>query len=249
MAVLIVFFSRDGAADAVRYEPCLAVVLRAQGRQLQCRKCLTPVNTMAMPCSSAALITSSSRIEPPGWITAVAPASIAASSPSANGKERVGGDHRAFGQRLGELQLARAASSPCGRDARRIDPAHLSRADADGGQILGIDDGVRLHVLGDAEGEFQVAQFGIGRRALGHDLQAHVVDHGVVARLHQKPPATVFTVRPIARGSGRPPASSSRRFFFAADDRDRFLGRIGRDDDFGEDLGDRARGRRHPAAD
>ena len=31
-------------------------------------------------------MTSSSRIEPPGWITAVAPASIAASSPSANGK-------------------------------------------------------------------------------------------------------------------------------------------------------------------
>ena len=26
---------------------------------------------MAMPCSSAALITSSSRSEPPGWITAV----------------------------------------------------------------------------------------------------------------------------------------------------------------------------------
>ena len=45
-----------------------------------------PVNTMAMPWSSAALITSLSRIEPPGWITAVAPASIATSSPSANGK-------------------------------------------------------------------------------------------------------------------------------------------------------------------
>ena len=52
----------------------------------QCRKCRVPVNTIAMPCSSAALITSSSRIEPPGWITAVAPASIATSSPSANGK-------------------------------------------------------------------------------------------------------------------------------------------------------------------
>ena len=37
-------------------------------------------------CSSAASITSSSRIEPPGWITAVAPASIATSRPSANGK-------------------------------------------------------------------------------------------------------------------------------------------------------------------
>jgi hypothetical protein len=53
----------------------------------QCRKCLTPVKTMAIPASSAALITSSSRIDPPGWITAVAPASIATRSPSANGKK------------------------------------------------------------------------------------------------------------------------------------------------------------------
>ena len=45
-----------------------------------------PVNTIATLCSSAALITSSSRMEPPGWITAVAPASIATNSPSANGK-------------------------------------------------------------------------------------------------------------------------------------------------------------------
>jgi thioredoxin 1 len=32
----------------------------------QCRKCRVPVTTIAMPWSSAALITSSSRIEPPG---------------------------------------------------------------------------------------------------------------------------------------------------------------------------------------
>ena len=41
---------------------------------------------MAMPCSFAAAITSSSRIEPPGWITAVIPASAAWSKPSRNGK-------------------------------------------------------------------------------------------------------------------------------------------------------------------
>ena len=34
-----------------------------------------PVKSIAMPCSSAAAITSSSRIEPPGWITAAMPAS------------------------------------------------------------------------------------------------------------------------------------------------------------------------------
>src|SRR5690606_4077830 len=52
----------------------------------QCLKWRTPVNTMAMPCSSAAAITSASRIEPPGWITALMPASAAASMPSRNGK-------------------------------------------------------------------------------------------------------------------------------------------------------------------
>jgi hypothetical protein len=46
-----------------------------------------PVMTMARPFSSAAAITSSSRTEPPGWITAVAPASAAESSPSAKGKK------------------------------------------------------------------------------------------------------------------------------------------------------------------
>ena len=46
-----------------------------------------PVKTMARPASSAAAMTSSSRTEPPGWITAVAPASTAASRPSAKGKK------------------------------------------------------------------------------------------------------------------------------------------------------------------
>ena len=44
----------------------------------QCLKCRIPVNTIASPASFAAAITSSSRIEPPGWITQVAPASTAA---------------------------------------------------------------------------------------------------------------------------------------------------------------------------
>ena len=33
-----------------------------------------PVKTIARPAASAAAITSSSRTDPPGWITAVAPA-------------------------------------------------------------------------------------------------------------------------------------------------------------------------------
>ena len=47
-----------------------------------------PVKTMAMPASSAAAITSSSRIEPPGWMTAVAPfAATADRRPSAKGRK------------------------------------------------------------------------------------------------------------------------------------------------------------------
>ena len=41
---------------------------------------------MAIPAASAAAITSSSRFEPPGCTTAVAPASINTSKPSAKGK-------------------------------------------------------------------------------------------------------------------------------------------------------------------
>ena len=36
-----------------------------------------PVNTIAMSCSSAAAMTSASRIEPPGWMTARMPAAAA----------------------------------------------------------------------------------------------------------------------------------------------------------------------------
>ena len=58
----------------------------------------------------------------------------------------------------------------------------------------------------------------------------------------RRPPATVFAVSPLARGSGRPPAISKPQIFLRADDGDGFLGRGGRDDDFGENLGDGARG-------
>src|SRR3989338_8610354 len=44
------------------------------------------VKIIAMPCSLAAAITSSSLIEPPGWMTALAPASAAASTPSRTDK-------------------------------------------------------------------------------------------------------------------------------------------------------------------
>ena len=40
-----------------------------------------------MPAASQASITPASRLEPPGWITELAPASIAACGPSAKGKK------------------------------------------------------------------------------------------------------------------------------------------------------------------
>src|SRR5690606_18303711 len=60
---------------------------RAVGCDGQCRKCRTPVNTIATPRSLAAAMTSASRTEPPGWITQPAPASTTTSSPSRNGKK------------------------------------------------------------------------------------------------------------------------------------------------------------------
>jgi hypothetical protein len=59
----------------------LHVVLADDPRALllgQCRKCRCLVKTIATPPPSQASITSASRFEPPGWITEVEPASIAA---------------------------------------------------------------------------------------------------------------------------------------------------------------------------
>src|SRR5690606_34688726 len=53
----------------------------------QWRKWRVPVNTIGMPRSSAAAITSSSRMLPPGWITQLAPASTTTSRPSRKGKK------------------------------------------------------------------------------------------------------------------------------------------------------------------
>ena len=84
-----------------------------------------PVNTIAMPRSSAAAITSASRMLPPGWMTAAAPAVGDDVEAVAERKERVGRHHR-----------ARRATSPafCALIAAmraRIDAAHLAGADAE----------------------------------------------------------------------------------------------------------------------
>src|SRR5262249_20176442 len=52
----------------------------------QWRKWRMAVNTIAMPCSSAAAITSASRLLPPGWMTARMPKPAATSTLSRKGR-------------------------------------------------------------------------------------------------------------------------------------------------------------------
>jgi len=64
-----------------------AVLERQELGNLEVSAVRKPVTTIAMPAASAAAITSSSFIEPPGWIAAVTPARIPSSSPSGKGKK------------------------------------------------------------------------------------------------------------------------------------------------------------------
>ncbi len=130
------------------------------------------------------------------------------------------------------------------RDAAAVDPAHLARADADRGAALHIDDGVRLHVLGDGEGEDEVGGLGRRRRASGDDFQVAGAGSGGVARLHQQA-ARERAERDAARRRVRQAAGHQQaQVFLLRDDPPRRLVGVGGDDHLGEDLGDaRRRGR------
>jgi len=71
-------------------------------------------------------------------------------------------------------------------------------------------------MLGDAEGEQHVGQFGIGRLAPGDHFERIQGDTAGIARLQQEPPAIALTISPGAAGSGRLPVASTRRFFLVA---------------------------------
>ena len=118
----------------------------SQRRPAQCRKWRIPVNTMAMPAASAAAITSSSRTEPPGWMTAVAPAR-GCLEPVGEREERVRGDDRAAGRRLGSRGLGGVSAAFCAAmralSTRLIWPAPMPTV----APPLR-NDGVRLDVLG-----------------------------------------------------------------------------------------------------
>ena len=146
-----------------------------------------PVKTMARPASSAAAITSSSRSEPPGWITAVAPASAAASSPSAKGKKASEATTEPCVSGVVDPGRLRRVGGLDRGDPRRIDAAHLPGADADRRAVLGVDDGVRLHVLRDAEGEEEVGRTPLrSARASVTTRQSALRDARGVALLHQE---------------------------------------------------------------
>ena len=211
---------------------------------------------MARPFSSAAAMTSASRLDPPGWITAVAPASAAASSPSAKGKNASDATTQ---------PSARERSSPAGGaglgrlvrcDPGGIDAAHLARADTDRSTPLGVDDGVRLHMLGDGDGEEEVGALPLGRRAPSHRLERRRRDPRRVLRLHQEAvlqrahhePFTAVVRRP---GTGQEEAQVA----LGGEDGTGVGISLGRDHDLGEEAGDgagggtvqRPVGRDHPA--
>ena len=155
----------------------------------QCRKCRRPVNTIAAPALSTAAITSSSRFEPPGWISAVTPASSASRGPSGKGKN------------ASDASAAPSSEWPCAarlleRDPDRVDPAHLPRADPDRLQVVHEHDRVRGDVLADPPGEEQVAPGGLGRLP-GDDLHPLAVGDVPVALLHEQAAqhAPVVTLR------------------------------------------------------
>ena len=169
----------------------------------------------------------------------MAPASAAASRPSGKGKKASDAADRALGARLGQPAALAASSALMRGDAGEIDPAHLAGADAGGGAVLGIDDGVGLHMLGDGEGEQHVGDLLLGRLALGHDLQLACRRRGRCRAIcTRKPPATERRSGPARAGSGRPPVDQQAQVLLRADDLRGFGVGFGRDDHFGEDLGD-----------
>ena len=85
-----------------------------------------PVKTMARPRSSAAPMTSSSRWQPHGWITAVAALGGGGEEAVGEREEGVGRHHGA--DRRGLRMVGGGLTRLPGGDARRIDAAHLGPA-------------------------------------------------------------------------------------------------------------------------
>ncbi len=125
----------------------------------QWRKCRSPVNTIARPSSSARSMTASSRIAPPGWITAATPG-------FGRGFDAVGERIERVARGRAALGAARRPSWPRSRPTRRgsVGPAPIPDRLA----VFHEHDRVRLHVPADAPRELEVAPLFGRRRNLGH---------------------------------------------------------------------------------
>ena len=186
---------------------------------------------MAMPCSSAAAITSSSRSEPPGSTMATAPALAASSTPSRNGKN------------ASDARTDPASGDPrlLHRDPHRVDARHLAGTDAQRPAPGAEHDGVRLDVLGDPPGEIQIRELGRRRRALGHHLRLDGGRRLHVAALHQQATRHAAQVerasaRALAIGSGHEIIRQQPQVLLAGQDLQCLRRIAGRDHAFEEGL-------------
>ena len=160
--------------------------------------------------ASAAATTSSSRTEPPGWMIAVTPASIASWGPSAKGKKASeASDWR------------RRAASPSAprlglldRDAHGIHAAHLPGADPDRRAVARDHDRVGAHVAADLPGKAHVLPLGVARLLGGHHAHLLGVSDDLVAVLHEQAPDHGLGLQAARAGSGQSGSSSRRTFFF-----------------------------------
>ena len=163
--------------------------------------------------------TSSSRIEPPGWMTASAPALAASSTPSRNGKNAS----------EATTEPASGARALRDRDPHRIDARHLAGADPERAPVAGEHDRVRLDVLGDAPREVEIAQLGGGRRRFEATCPSAAAGGSRRASGPGSRPTTLRSSTAPAASPADSPASEQAQVLLRRQQRERF-GREGRRD-------------------
>ena len=85
------------------------------------------------------------------------------------------------------------------------------------------------------------SEFGLGRGALGHNLQPRLVENAVVAVLHQQPAGDRAHAQRRRARIGQRARDQQAQILLGRDDRERLVVRLRRDDDLGENLHDLAR--------
>jgi len=131
-------------------------------------------------CSSAAAMTSGSRIDPPGCTTAAMPASAATSRPSRKGKNASEATTAPRRETLAFWMPIRG----------RVDATHLARPDPERPVGGGVDDRVRLHQAHHRPRELERVPLLLARRPPRDDLRLPHGVGGVVPVLGQDAPFT-----------------------------------------------------------